>query len=139
MTFHRFPWSSQNGIGNHFTKSGICLTKCRRPRGATRYLLDIDTRNVCRGFGIVFLGGDPCQLQSRPNTQEKYLGQLLEQKIFPAVKVVENLRSSCISFTSWQQRRTAVFTDELIHQPWDTLIGLNPVAISATKHCISEF
>jgi hypothetical protein len=76
---------------------------------------------------------------SRPSTQENYLSQPLEQKVLPVVKVVEYLRSSRISFTSWQQRCTAVFADELIHQPWDTLIGLNPVTIAATKHRISDF
>jgi predicted metal-dependent hydrolase len=73
-----------------------------------------------------------------PNVRVKYLSQLLEQKILPAVKIVEHLRSTCISFASLHERSTAVLADELIHQPWNTLVRLNPVTISATEDCISD-
>ena len=58
VSFHRSSGSSQNCIGNHFTKGCVDLTECRCPLGASRYLLNPDARNIRRGFGFVFLSGE---------------------------------------------------------------------------------
>lgn len=67
-----------------------------------------------------------------------HLGQLLEKALFPIVKIIKQLRSTRIAFSPGNEGLPAILGDKFIDEFRNTLIRLDPIAVSAAKYRVFD-